>query len=98
MKYIDLDKLCKDCKKNCSKNIRDISVCIINKPDIIFDTNAKLHEIKDMIRFTILWHLDNEKCEIALNKNKELNKCINTIIKDLTKIQNLSIILKNQDI
>lgn len=98
MRYINIDKICKGCNRKCSKNIRDIATCMIHKDNIVFDTKSDLHKIKELIRFNILWFLDDEKCTLATLKINDVNKCIDKILKDLTTQENLSIILKNQDI
>jgi len=55
-----------------------------------------VEELKDMIKFYILWYLDDEKCNIALTQSKDLSACVDKIIDDLTQMSQLPIILSKQ--
>lgn len=92
MKYINIDKLCKDCNYKCEKKEKDISICI-QRRQVIEDTDTQLTTIKDMLKFEILWFLDNDKCTMALTQSKDLSQCVDKIIDNLTDIENLPIIL-----
>lgn len=97
MKYINIDKLCKDCNYKCEKKEKDISICI-QRRQVIEDTDIQLTTIKDMIKFEILWFLDDDKCTMALTQAKELSQCVDNIIENLTQIENLPIILASYKI
>lgn len=105
MKYINLDKVCSGCNRKCNKELKDYIECIkyrgqIEKlenyepKDINFNEEIKnIIDIKDMIKFYILWYLDDSKCNIAITQSKELSECVEKIISDLTNVYKLDIIL-----
>lgn len=106
MNYINLDKVCLGCNRKCSKELKDYVSCILYrgkietlekfKPrDINYDDELKnIEDIKDMIRFYILWFLDDSNCNIALTQASELNEAIEKILKELTNVSKLNIILQ----
>ena len=105
MKYIDLDKICVGCRRKCNKELDDYLGCIkyrgkiesvekFDVKDTNFDEELKtVDDIKDMIKFYIIWYLDDNKCNIALTQAKELSECVEKIISDLTDVYKLNIIL-----
>lgn len=78
-------KSCLECEhKDCKQNDEDLCVCMfynrnkIKNVDDIFN-----EEFKDNIKFHILWFLDNEKCDIALTKAKDLSSAVEKIIEEI---------------
>lgn len=63
--------------KNLYVNIDNTKVKTINE---IFD-----EQLKDNIKFQILWHLDDNNCSLALTKSKDLSKAVEKIIEEVKK-------------
>lgn len=84
-KKIAVFKQCLNCNRKCEQNIEDLQVCLFyNGKQNIKDIDTILNEqLKDNIKFHILWFLDNEKCDIALTKAKDLSKAVDKIIDEI---------------
>lgn len=76
---------CLDCNRKCEQTAQDLQVCLFyNRKEGIKDIDTILNEqLKDNIKFHILWFLDNEKCDIALTKAKDLSKAVDKIIDEI---------------
>ena len=75
-------KRCIDCNYKCEQNVNDLKIClrqdIIKNIDEIFDD-----ECKDIMKYYILWYLDDIDCKLALTKSKELSQTIDKIISEI---------------
>lgn len=76
-------KICLECKQNCEQVDEELQNCFFyNRHNKNFDDIFN-EEFKDELKFQILWFLDNEKCDIALNKSKDLSKLVEEIITEI---------------
>lgn len=84
-KKIAVFNQCLNCNRKCEQNIEDLQVCLFyNRKDGIKDIDTILNEqLKDNIKFHILWFLDDEKCTLALTKAKDLSKAVEKIIEEI---------------
>lgn len=77
-------KSCQSCINKCSQDDEDLQVCFFyNRKNIKNIDDVFNEELKDNIKFYILWFLDNEKCDIALTKAKDLSKAVDKIIEEI---------------
>lgn len=78
-------KSCLECQRtDCKQDDEQLQICFfynrknIKNIDDIFD-----EQLKDEIKFHILWFLDDEKCSLALTKSKELSQAVEKIIEEI---------------
>lgn len=79
-------KSCQNCINKCTQDDENLQVCFFyNRKNIKNIDDIFSEEFKDNIKFHILWFLDNEKCDIALTKAKDLSKAVEKIIEEIKK-------------
>ena len=78
-------KKCLNCNRKCEQNLEDLQVCLFyNGKQNIKDIDKILNEqLKDNIKFHILWFLDDKNCTLALTKAKELSQTVDKIIEEI---------------
>lgn len=78
-------KRCLSCNCKCEQNLEDLQVCLFyNGEESIKDIDTILNEqLKDNIKFHILWFLDDKNCTLALTKAKELSQTVDKIIEEI---------------
>ena len=75
---------CERCINKCRQNDENLQVCFFYNRDRIKTLDDIVSEqLKDEIKFHILWFLDDEKCTLALTKAKDLSQAVEKIIEEI---------------
>lgn len=77
-------KSCQTCINKCSQDDENLQVCFFyNRKNIKNLSDVLNEELKDNIKFHILWFLDDKNCTLALTKAKELSQTVDKIIEEI---------------
>ena len=75
---------CQSCINKCSQDDENLQICFFYNRKNIKNIDDVLNEqLKDNIKFHILWFLDDLNCTIALTKSKELSQAVEKIIEEI---------------
>lgn len=72
------------CNRKCEQKAEDLQICLFYHRNKIKNIDDLFNEeLKDNIKFHILWFLDDKNCSLALTKAKELSQTVNKIIEEI---------------
>ena len=76
---------CERCiNDKCKQTDKDLQVCFFyNRHRIKTLDDVVSEQLKDEIKFHILWFLDDKDCNLALTKSKELSQAVEKIIEEI---------------
>ena len=74
-----------NCKnEKCQQEDEQLQICFFYNRKYIKDINEIFdEECKDIIKYYILWYLDDIECKLALTKSKELSHTVDKIISEI---------------
>ena len=77
-------KGCQSCINKCSQDDENLQVYFFyNRKNIKNIDDVFNEELRDNIKFHILWFLDDKNCTLALTKAKDLSQAVEKIIDEI---------------
>ena len=78
-------KSCLRCaRKECRQDDESLQVCFFHNRNTIKNIDDVFNEeLRDNIKFHILWFLDDINCTLALTKAKDLSQAVDKIIDEI---------------
>lgn len=84
LKIVSFQSCLKCQRTDCKQDDEQLQICFFYNRKNIKNIDDVLNEqLKDNIKFHILWFLDDLNCTIALTKSKELSQAVEKIIEEI---------------